>query len=153
VSNERVMGDRWMMEWKGYARKRSCPNLRHYPDICLGGLRKKPKTSVRITDLRGVWTPDPPNTKPECYVWCPLCIYLFVCLQTRRLYTIHADKNAKRIMFNVKMTALLYTEPCNLLELDQRFTGAYCALTHHPDDGDSNHLWNVCKLIRDYMAK
>jgi hypothetical protein len=43
-------------------------------------------------------------------------------------------------MFNVKMTALLYIEPCNLLELDQRFTGAYCALTHHPDDGDSNHL-------------
>jgi hypothetical protein len=32
-----------MMNWKGYGRKRSWPNLRCYPEICLEGLRNATK--------------------------------------------------------------------------------------------------------------
>jgi hypothetical protein len=31
------------MNWKGCGRKRSWPNLRYYPGICLEGLRKTTK--------------------------------------------------------------------------------------------------------------
>jgi hypothetical protein len=40
------------MNWKGYGRKQSQPNLRYYPGICLEGLRKTRKTSVRIANLQ-----------------------------------------------------------------------------------------------------
>jgi hypothetical protein len=36
------------MEWKGCGRKRSVPNLRYYPGICLEGLNKTTKTSVYL---------------------------------------------------------------------------------------------------------
>jgi hypothetical protein len=43
--------------------------LRYYPGICLEGLRKNTKCSVRIADLRGeILTRDLPNTKQECEV-------------------------------------------------------------------------------------
>jgi hypothetical protein len=42
-----------LMNWKGYGRKRSQPNLRYYPGICLEELRKTIKASVRIA---GLWT-------------------------------------------------------------------------------------------------
>jgi hypothetical protein len=35
------------MNWKGYGRKRSWPNLKYGPRICLEGLRKTTKTSVK----------------------------------------------------------------------------------------------------------
>jgi hypothetical protein len=38
-----------------------------------------------------------------------------------------------------------------LLEIDRRFTGS--PFTHRPDDGGSKHLWNVGKLLPDYMAQ
>jgi hypothetical protein len=37
-----------MMNWKECAGKRSWLNSRHYPDICLKGLRKLTKNSVQI---------------------------------------------------------------------------------------------------------
>jgi hypothetical protein len=40
-----------MMNWKGYGRKQSWPNLRYFPNIFLEGLRKLQKTSVRIAGL------------------------------------------------------------------------------------------------------
>jgi hypothetical protein len=39
------------MNWKGYGRKWSEPNLKYYPSICLEELKKVLKTSVRIADL------------------------------------------------------------------------------------------------------
>jgi hypothetical protein len=43
-------------------RKRSWPKLRYYPGICLEGLRKTTKTSVRIAGLRvKIWTRDLPS--------------------------------------------------------------------------------------------
>jgi hypothetical protein len=57
-------GDKWMMNWKGRARKRSWPNPRYCPDIQLEGLRNTTKTSVGIVGLRAeIWTLDLPNTK------------------------------------------------------------------------------------------
>jgi hypothetical protein len=48
--------DMWMMNWKRCRRKLSWPNLRH-PGICLEGLRKATKKSVRIAGLRAeIWT-------------------------------------------------------------------------------------------------
>jgi hypothetical protein len=41
-----------MMNWKGFGRNRSWPNLRRYSGIRLEGLRKIMKTIVRISDLR-----------------------------------------------------------------------------------------------------
>jgi len=41
-----------MMNWKGCERKWSWPNLRYYPGICLEGLRKTTKNSVRIAGLQ-----------------------------------------------------------------------------------------------------
>jgi hypothetical protein len=37
--------------------------------------------------------------------------------------------------------------PCSLVEVSWRFRSACC-----PDDGGSKHLWNVGKLLPDYMA-
>jgi hypothetical protein len=41
-----------MMNWKGCGKKWSWPNLRHYPAICLEGLRKTTKNFVRIAGLQ-----------------------------------------------------------------------------------------------------
>jgi hypothetical protein len=38
-----MVGCLWIMSWKGYGRKRSCTNLRHYPGTDLEGLRKNTK--------------------------------------------------------------------------------------------------------------
>jgi hypothetical protein len=56
------------MSWKGFGNKWSWPNLRYYPAICLEGLRKTSKTSIRIAGLQAevsIW--DLLNTKQECY--------------------------------------------------------------------------------------
>jgi hypothetical protein len=37
-----------MMNWRGFGRKQSWPNIRYYPDIRLEGLRKNQENSVRI---------------------------------------------------------------------------------------------------------
>jgi hypothetical protein len=39
------------MNWKGCGRKKSWPNLRYYPGICLEGLRKNKEISVSVADL------------------------------------------------------------------------------------------------------
>jgi hypothetical protein len=42
-----------MVNWKGFRRERSWPNLGYYPSICLEELRKaKKKTLFRVADLR-----------------------------------------------------------------------------------------------------
>jgi hypothetical protein len=41
--------------------------------------------------------------------------------------------------------------PYSLVEVYQRFRGAYC-LHHRPDDRGNKALWNVGKLLPDYMA-
>jgi hypothetical protein len=41
-----------MINCKGCGRKRSWYTLRYYPGICLEGLRKPRKASVRIAGLR-----------------------------------------------------------------------------------------------------
>jgi hypothetical protein len=54
------------MNSRGCGRKRSFPNLRFYPGICLEGLRKTTKASVRIAGLRAeVWAQDLPNRKKK----------------------------------------------------------------------------------------
>jgi hypothetical protein len=40
-----------LMNWKEYGKKQSSPDLRYYPSICLEGLRKTMKNSVRIASL------------------------------------------------------------------------------------------------------
>jgi hypothetical protein len=51
-----------MMNWKGFSRKISWPNLRYYPGICLEGLKKRRKTSIRITGRRSRdLNPGPPE--------------------------------------------------------------------------------------------
>jgi hypothetical protein len=42
----------------------------------------------------------------------------------------------------LKMTAFWDIAPCNVVEIDRHFRGAYC-LHHHPDHGGSTYLWNV----------
>jgi hypothetical protein len=41
-----------MMNWKGYGRNWSWPNLRYYPSIYLEGLRKTTKASEGIACLQ-----------------------------------------------------------------------------------------------------
>jgi hypothetical protein len=41
------------MDWKGFGRKRSWPNSRYYPGICLEGVRKTTKTSIRTARSPG----------------------------------------------------------------------------------------------------
>jgi hypothetical protein len=41
------------MNWKGYGRKQSRPNIRHYPGIWLEGLRKTTKSLSRVNWSRG----------------------------------------------------------------------------------------------------
>jgi hypothetical protein len=56
-----------MTHWEEFWRKRSWPNIRHYPGIRLEGLRKTTKTSIRMPGLWAeIWTRDLPNTKQEC---------------------------------------------------------------------------------------
>jgi hypothetical protein len=50
----------------------------------------------------------------------------------------------------LKMTAFWDLAPCNLTEVDRRFTGVYC-LHHQGNDRGSTHLWNGL-LQWDYMA-
>jgi hypothetical protein len=55
-----------MVNWKRCGRKRSWPNLRYYPSICLEGLRETTK-NLRINGLQAeMWTRDPSNTKKDC---------------------------------------------------------------------------------------
>jgi hypothetical protein len=53
--------------------------------------------------------------------------------------------------FDFKMTVFWDIAPCNLVEVDRRFRGAYWLHHHLPDDGGSTHLWNV-GLLLDYTA-
>jgi hypothetical protein len=56
------------------------------------------------------------------------------------------------------MTALWYTAPCNLVQVDRHFICAYC-LHHqgdgiiHPDDEGSKQFWNVGPLLWEYLAQ
>jgi hypothetical protein len=53
-----IASNDWIINWKGYGRKRSWRNLRHYPGICLEGLRKTTK-NLRIAGLQAkIWTLD-----------------------------------------------------------------------------------------------
>jgi hypothetical protein len=40
ITHSRMNGRQWIMNWTARGRRQSWPNLRHYPGICLGGLRK-----------------------------------------------------------------------------------------------------------------
>jgi hypothetical protein len=40
------------------------------------------------------------------------------------------------------------TDRCSLVVVDQSFINAF-----RPDDGSSNHIRNVCLLLRDYTAQ
>jgi hypothetical protein len=54
------------MNWKGCGRKRSWPNLRYYPDICLEGLRKKTKNLSQFIRSPGRdLNPGPPEYEAE----------------------------------------------------------------------------------------
>jgi hypothetical protein len=60
-------GDKRMMNWKGFGRKQQWPNFKVLPDICLNGLRKTTKTSIRKAGLQAkIWNQDIPNKKQEC---------------------------------------------------------------------------------------
>jgi hypothetical protein len=41
--------DEWVINWKEYGMKRSCFNLRYYPDICRQGLRRNKKSLSQDT--------------------------------------------------------------------------------------------------------
>jgi hypothetical protein len=45
--------------------------------------------------------------------------------------------------------SILGITPCSVIEVDQRFTWAYCI--HH--QGDDHHLWNIILLLPDDMAQ
>jgi hypothetical protein len=57
---------------------------------------------------------------------------------------------------SMKMAILWVVAPCSVVEINRCFRCACC--THHqgnysPDDGGSKHLWNVSKLLPDYMVQ
>jgi hypothetical protein len=52
---------------------------------------------------------------------------------------------------SMKITVFWDDAPCSLVEMDQRFRGAYCPY-YHGDDGGSKHLWNVGQFLPDYTA-
>jgi hypothetical protein len=52
ICNIQWRDNKWIMNCKGFGKKRTWPNLRYYPGICLEGLRKPWKTSVMITGLQ-----------------------------------------------------------------------------------------------------
>jgi hypothetical protein len=50
------------------------------------------------------------------------------------------------------MTVFWDVAPCSLVEIDRRFSGAYCL--HHQDDGiDSKHLQNFRQFLQDYTVQ
>jgi hypothetical protein len=51
----------------------------------------------------------------------------------------------------MKMAVFWVVAPCSLVEVHQRFRSLRC-LHHQGDDGGSKDLWNVGKLLPDYMA-
>jgi hypothetical protein len=56
-----------MMNWKGFERKRSWPNLRYYPGIYLEGTEKITKHLSQESRCLGRDTnPGPLNTKQGC---------------------------------------------------------------------------------------
>jgi hypothetical protein len=57
-----------------------------------------------------------------------------------------------RFLSFMNMTVFWDVSSCTHVEVDRRFTGAYC-LHHQGDDGGSTHLWNVSHLLCDYMAQ
>jgi hypothetical protein len=50
-----------MINWKGYGRKQSCPNLKYFPSIYLEGMSKTTEDLSRIAGLQ-----DLLNKKQEC---------------------------------------------------------------------------------------
>jgi hypothetical protein len=52
------------------------------------------------------------------------------------------------------MTAIWNIPLCSRTGVDLRFRGVYCLYhhDHHPDDGDSTHLWNVGLVQQDYRV-
>jgi hypothetical protein len=57
-----MRGWQWVMNWKECGRKRSWPNLRYYPNICLEDLRKSTKNLSQDSRYPG-WdlNPGPPE--------------------------------------------------------------------------------------------
>jgi hypothetical protein len=56
-----------MMNWKGCGRKRSWPNLRYYPYICLEGLKKTMKNLIQHSrSLSQDLSPGLPEYEVEC---------------------------------------------------------------------------------------
>jgi hypothetical protein len=53
----------------------------------------------------------------------------------------------------LKFTVFWDVAPCILLEVYQSFRGACCLHHEVTDYGCSKHLWNVSKLLPDYIAK
>jgi hypothetical protein len=53
---------------------------------------------------------------------------------------------------SMKMTVFWVVAPCSLVHVYRCFRGVCCL--HHPHgDGGSKHLWNVGKILPDYMAQ
>ena len=53
----------WIMKWWGFGKKKLCLNFRYCPEICLGGLRKRRKTSVSLVGGPAeILTSHTPNT-------------------------------------------------------------------------------------------
>jgi hypothetical protein len=79
ITNSAQWSDMWMMNWKGFERKRSWPNLRYYPNICLEGLRKTTKIPSQDSRFPGRdLNPGPPEyeagvlTGLNC-LWSAVC--------------------------------------------------------------------------------
>jgi hypothetical protein len=61
----------------------------------------------------------------------------------------HSHKRFQVLMAaSMKFRVFWYVAPWSHVEVDRRFSGAYC-VHHQGDDGGSMHLWNIGQ---DYMV-
>jgi hypothetical protein len=61
-----------MINWIGYGKKWSWPNLRNCPCICVEVLRKTTRRQLMVNDLRFViWNWGLPKTKQRCFFYSP----------------------------------------------------------------------------------
>jgi hypothetical protein len=67
------------MNWKWYGRKRSWPNSRYYPGICLERLKKTMKTLSQDSRSPGRdLNPEPPEYEARVLTTLPWCLFLFL---------------------------------------------------------------------------
>jgi hypothetical protein len=90
------------MNWKGYERKRWWCNLRYYTSICLEGLRKTTKKSVRMPDFGPRFESEPPEYKVGVIATQPG--YFFVLHKAVPVLIMSSSKN---VMGDVKLYAFL----------------------------------------------